>query len=131
MKKVSGFTLIELLIVLAILGMLAALVGPALFGNLSKGQRVQAETQLVNLETAVETYRFDVREYPDSLEDLVMDSGESGWSGPYLGRNEVEVPRDPWGNEYHYEASGRTFELFSYGADGVPGGEDDDADLGK
>jgi len=130
MKKRSGFTLIELLVVMAILGMLAALVGPALFGNLSKGQRTTAASQISNLQSALDTYRLDVGSYPDNLRGLVEnDSGSQRWSGPYIRDN--EVPLDPWDNAYHYEVSGRDFTLISYGADGVPGGEGDDADIGS
>jgi general secretion pathway protein G len=130
MNKRRGFTLIELLVVMAILGMLAALVGPALFGNLSKGQRTTAASQISNLESALDTYRLDVGSYPDSLRGLVEnDSGSQRWNGPYL--RDDEVPLDPWDNPYQYEPGGRDFSLISYGADGVPGGEGDDADIGS
>ena len=129
MKKHTGFTLIELLVVMAILGMLAALVGPALFGNLSKGQRTTAASQISNLESALDTYRLDVGSYPESLSGLVSnDSGSPRWNGPYI--RDEEVPLDPWDNPYHYEPNGRDFILMSYGADGVRGGEGDDADIG-
>ena len=126
----KGFTLIELLVVLAILGMLAALVGPALFGNLSKGQRTTAAAQIDNLEAALDTYRLDVGSYPDTLAGLTEnDSGSPRWNGPYIRDN--EVPMDPWDNPYHYAPDGRDFILMSYGADGVPGGQEDDADIGQ
>lgn len=130
MKAHSGFTLIELLIVMAILGMLAALVGPALFSNLGKGQRAAAQTQIAQLETAIETYRIDVLRYPRTLQGLLEnDSGSDNWNGPYL-RRTTTVPKDPWGNDYVYRLEGREFSLLSYGADGAPGGEGDDADIG-
>lgn len=130
MPKQTGFTLIELLVVMAILGMLATLVGPALFGNLSKGQRTAAASQISNLESALDTYRLDVGSYPDSLAGLVTnDRGSPRWNGPYI--RDEEVPLDPWDNPYHYEPEGRDFSLISYGADGIPGGEGDDADIGK
>jgi general secretion pathway protein G len=130
MKKHTGFTLIELLVVMAILGMLATLVGPALFGNLSKGQRTTAASQISNLESALDTYRLDVGSYPESLSGLVSnDSGSPRWNGPYI--RDEEVPLDPWDNPYHYEPNGRDFILMSYGADGVRGGEGDDADIGS
>jgi len=130
MKKHTGFTLIELLVVMAILGMLAALVGPALFGNLSKGQRTTAASQISNLESALDTYRLDVGSYPESLSGLVSnDSSSPRWNGPYI--RDEEVPLDPWDNPYHYEPNGRDFILMSYGADGVRGGEGDDADIGS
>ncbi len=127
----KGFTLIELLIVLAILGMLAALVGPALFSNLGKGQRTQAQLQINNFQSALDSYRVDLTRYPETLEGLIENTANRpGWAGPYL--RERSIPRDPWGNEYHYQVSnnGRGYELYSYGADGQPGGEGDDADIG-
>lgn len=128
-KTSRGFTLIELLIVMAILAMLAALVGPALFSNLGRGQRSAAQTQMDALATALDSYRLDIGRYPRELEGLLEnDTGRDVWNGPYLERTEV-VPLDPWGNEYVYSAEGRSFELMSLGADGAPGGEGDDADI--
>jgi len=128
MKQTRGFTLIELLVVLAILGMLAALVGPALFGNLGKGQRTTAAAQIDNLGSALDTYRLDLGHYPDTLQGLMEnDTGSSAWTGPYLRGN---LPQDPWGNDYIYAPDSRTYSLKSYGADGAPGGEGDDADIG-
>ncbi len=124
--RVQGFTLIELLIVLAILGLLAALVGPSLFGNLEKGKRTTAAAQISNLASALDSYRIDVGRYPESLEGLrENDTGRDAWAGPYM----RELPLDPWGNDYHYEVQERDFVLLSYGADGAAGGEGDDADI--
>jgi general secretion pathway protein G len=129
MRKTYGFTLIELLIVMAILGMLAALVGPALFNNLGKGQRSAAQSQISNFETALDTYRLDVGRYPKTLEGLIEnDSGRDSWNGPYL---RGELPKDPWDNDYFYQPNGDDFVLMSYGQDGAPGGQDDDADIGR
>lgn len=125
-RSLQGFTLIELLIVLAILGLLAALVGPSLFGNLEKGKRTTASAQISNLASALDSYRIDVGRYPQSLDGLrENDTGRDAWAGPYM----REVPQDPWGNDYHYEVKDRDFELLSYGADGAPGGTGDDADI--
>jgi general secretion pathway protein G len=125
-RRTHGFTLIELLIVLAILGLLAALVGPSLFGNLEKGKRTTAAAQISNLASALDSYRIDVGRYPETLEGLVEnDTGRNAWAGPYM----RELPADPWGNDYHYEAQDRDFVLLSHGADGAPGGEGDDADV--
>ena len=130
-NKQVGFTLIELLIVMAILAMLAALVAPALFKNLGKGKQSAASSQISLFESALDSYRLDVGHYPDSLTGLVENSDdEDGWDGPYLGRAD-EVPLDPWNNEYVYSRAGRDFSLRSYGADGVEGGEDEDADIGR
>ena len=127
----TGFTLIELLIVMAILAMLAALVGPALFDRLDKGKQSTAASQISQLELALDQYRLDVGHYPNSLEALVRNvDDEDGWDGPYLNRAD-EVPLDPWKNEFVYSRVGRSFSLLSYGADGVEGGEGPDADIGK
>jgi general secretion pathway protein G len=123
-----GFTLIEILVVMAIIGMLAVMVAPNIFNQQAGAQRDAALSQISSLEAALDTYRLDVGEYPDSLEGLIEnDSGRAVWNGPYLRR---EVPMDPWGNEYIYESEGRSFTLVSYGPDGERGGEGDDADIG-
>jgi general secretion pathway protein G len=129
MKKAAGFTLIELLVVLAILAMLAALVGPAIFSNLGKGQRATAASQISNLESALDAYRLDVGRYPESLAGLAEnDTGRDAWAGPYL---RGDLPKDPWGNDYFYKPGDKDFVLRSYGKDGVEGGEDDNADIGR
>jgi general secretion pathway protein G len=129
MKKAAGFTLIELLVVLAILAMLAALVGPAIFSNLGKGQRATAASQISNLESALDAYRLDVGRYPESLAGLTEnDTGRDAWAGPYL---RGALPKDPWGNDYAYQPSEKDFVLRSYGKDGVEGGEDENADIGR
>ncbi|MEQ8955025.1 MAG: type II secretion system major pseudopilin GspG [Gammaproteobacteria bacterium] len=123
----AGFTLIEILVVMAIIGMLAVMVAPNLFNQRAGAMRDAATAELATLEAALDMYRLDVGEYPDSLDGLMSnDSGRASWNGPYLRR---EVPNDPWDNEYYYEADGREFTLFSYGADGQRGGQDDDADI--
>ncbi|MCK5876341.1 MAG: type II secretion system major pseudopilin GspG, partial [Candidatus Marithrix sp.] len=101
----KGFTLIELLIVMAILGMLAALVGPSLFGKVGEGRINAAATQMSSLEVALDTYRLDLFKYPKNLEALVKNSSNSSkWQGPYMKKG---VPKDPWGNEYQYKKPGR------------------------
>jgi len=123
-----GFTLIEILVVMAIIGMLAVMVAPNLFRQQAGAMRDAALSQISSLETALDSYRLDMNRYPDSLSGLMEnESGSASWNGPYLRR---EVPRDPWGNEYVYQSDGRDFTLISYGADGVQGGDDDDADIG-
>jgi len=127
-SKESGFTLIEILVVMAIISMLAIMVAPNLFRQQAGAMRDVAMTEISTLEAALDIYRLDVGEYPDSLDGLMTnDSGRASWNGPYLRRS---VPLDPWDNDYIYDASGRDFTLISYGADGERGGQDDDADIG-
>ena len=124
----AGFTLIEILVVMAIIGMLAVMVAPNIFNQQAGARRDAALAQISALEAALDTYRLDVGQYPDSLEGLVEnDSGRAAWNGPYLRR---EVPLDPWDNDYFYDRDGRSFMLVSYGANGERGGEGDDADIG-
>ncbi len=127
-NRENGFTLIEILVVMAIIAMLAVMVAPNIFRQQAGAMRDAAMSQISSLQTALDTYRLDMGEYPDTLDGLMSnDTGRAAWSGPYLRGN---VPRDPWGNEYIYESAGRDFALISYGADGEQGGEDDDADIG-
>ena len=122
-----GLTLIEILVVMAIIGMLAIMVAPNIFNQQAGAQIDAALSQISSLEAALDTYRLDVGEYPDSLEGLRENiSGRAAWNGPYLRR---DVPLDPWGNEYVYDSNGREFTLSSYGPDGEQGGEGDDADI--
>ncbi len=135
--KNSGFSMIELLVVLVILGMLAGLVGPRLFGKLDSAKVKTAETQIKMLKGALQTFRLDVGDYPDTeygLGALVRKPrggrAEKSWQGPYL---DGEVPMDPWSSPYQYakKSSGlEEFTLYTWGADGKPGGEGLDADVG-
>lgn len=126
-KKAEGFTIIELLIVMAILGMLAVMVAPNLFNQAAGARQDAARSQMSSLGSALDAYRLDMGQYPDDLDGLVdNDSNRDAWNGPYL---RGDVPLDPWGNKYEYESSGRNYSLMSYGADGVEGGEDTDADI--
>ncbi len=127
-----GFSLIELIVVLVILGLLATIVGPKVIERLSKGKTEIAKIQLARLDGALGLYRFDVGRYPstaEGLEALIDNPGMDNWSGPYLDKS--TLPKDPWGHEYQYRSPGLhgDFDLFSYGADGIEGGEGDNADV--
>ncbi len=135
-KRSSGFTLIEILVVLVILGMLAGLVGPRLFGKVDSSKVKTAETQVKMLKTALQTFRLDIGRYPTTEEGLASlgkrpeGSDLPAWAGPYL---DEEMPVDPWGHPYEYRdqaAAGQDFTLYSLGSDGELGGEGLAADLG-
>ncbi len=131
-RREKGFTLIELLIVMVILGLLAALVGPRMFGKVGKSKQKTAKVQISMFETALDTYRLDVGEYPATdhgLEALrVQPDDADKWDGPYLPK---DIPLDPWGNPYDYVSPGENaeYEVISYGADGTAGGEGEDLDI--
>lgn len=127
-KSIQGFTLIELLIVIVILGLLMSLVAPTMFSKVDSTKVKTAKAQMEMFRTALDTYYLDLNKYPNKLEDL-RESNEPGWDGPYLPR---ALPKDPWGNDYVYDpvpTRDAPFSLQSYGKDGMPGGEDDAADL--
>lgn len=123
-----GFTLIELLVVIIILSLLAALVGPRLFGRVGKSKVAAAQAQVELFGAALDQYRLDVGKYPAQLEDLVRNPGAQGWDGPYLKKS--EIPKDPWGNPYQYKNPGQhgDYDLWSYGADNAPGGDGENVD---
>jgi len=126
-----GFSLIELLIVMIILGLLASLVAPRMFGKLGMAKQKTAKTQIEMLLTALDAYRLDMGIYPDSqegLEALVLNPGDDKWDGPYLAK---DLPLDPWGNPYSYANPGEHGEvdIYSYGLDNQPGGDKENKDV--
>ena len=128
-----GFTLIELLVVLVILGLLAGLVGPKVVNYLSRGKSDTAKLQVEQLAAALDLFLLDVGRYPtedEGIAALVNGKDSIGnWRGPYLRKN--EVPKDPWGNEFHYSFPGQygDYDLFSLGSDNAEGGEGESADV--
>ncbi len=131
-RRQAGFTLIELLVVMVILGLLAALVGPRLFGKVGQSKLGAAQAQIELFGAALDSLRLDVGRYPTTAEGLLAlrekPSGMDNWSGPYLRK---EVPLDPWGRPYVYKSPGDNgeYDLISYGADGQPGGEGENQDV--
>jgi general secretion pathway protein G len=124
-----GFTLVELLLVLVILALIGGLVLPGIIGK-AEGAKVKAAGSQINrLAMAVESFYLDTGTTPDDLSDLVGESSDvDGWNGPYVKKSSL---KDPWGREYVYNYPGDhgDFDLYSYGADGQPGGEDKNADI--
>lgn len=134
LRQSRGFSLIELMIVLVILGLIAGIVGPQAMKYLGKGKNQSAKVQIENISAALDMYRLEVGSYPttsDGLKALVAaPSSAKGWNGPYLKKG--EVPKDPWNNDYQYKrpgSNGQPYDLLSFGADGAPGGEGEDADI--
>jgi len=128
----AGFSLLELIVVLVILGLLASVVGPRVMKWGSEGKHKVATIQISQLCQGIERFRFDVSRYPSTSEGLMAlgeGSGIPRWDGPYLDR--VIVPKDPWGQEYRYASPGEhgDYDLWSYGADGVEGGDGENADV--
>ncbi|MDD5123595.1 type II secretion system major pseudopilin GspG [Methylovulum sp.] len=133
----QGFTLLEMLVVLVIIGLLAGLVGPRLFGKVDSSKISTAETQIKMIKGALETMRLDINRFPTTDEGLKIlydqpsqEQIKNLWQGPYL---DESVPLDPWEQPYQYSIPGKNgqpFALYSFGADGQAGGEGTAADIG-
>ena len=134
-----GFTLIELLVVIVVIAILAGLVGPMVFRNVGDAKVTAAKAQLELFGLALDQYRLDNDYYPSTTQGLealrAMPQGETGvrnWRGPYLKK---AIPLDPWGRPYIYKSPGdknpNGYDLLTYGRDGRPGGDGEDADLAE
>ena len=133
----GGFTLIEIMVVIVILALLAALVGPKLMGRTDDAKIADARVQIKNIETALKLYKLDNGSYPSTEQGLaaLVTKPTAGLipknykEGGYL--ESKKVPSDPWGNDYLYVSPGEhgDYDLFSYAADGAKGGEGKNADI--
>lgn len=130
----KGFTLIEIMVVVVIIGILAGIVAPKIFGNVDKASITRAKQDIHGIEAALDMYKLDNFDYPatdQGLEALVTNPGDvRNWRpGGYLKR----LPKDPWGREYLYLSPGEKGEvdIFTYGKDGQAGGEGSNADIGN
>lgn len=133
----TGFTLLELLVVLAIIATLVAVVAPSIFRNVGDAKADAAKSQIEIFTLALDAYRLDNDAYPTSEQGLSAlrvrpsaGAAPRNWRGPYLRK---DVPLDPWGRPYIYVAPGlenpTSYDLYTLGRDGKPGGADEDADI--
>ena len=137
MKREAGFSLVEILVVLVILGLLVSVVAPTVLNQADSARVQKVYADFANIESALKLYRLDNYVYPSSEQGLealltvsTLSSGSRNFKrGGYLDR----LPRDPWGRVYLYLSPGENgeFDLYSLGADGISGGEDQNTDLGN
>ena len=136
-RRESGFTLIEIMVVLVIIAIMTALIAPQIMGRVDEARVTAAKQDIRTLETALDFYQMDNFRYPTTDQGLgaLVEKPEPpppNWrTGGYL--KATTVPKDPWGNEYIYSSPGEqnpdSYDLYSLGADGQPGGEGKDADV--
>lgn len=131
----AGFSLVELLVVLAILGLLASLVGPQVLKYIGTSKVGTAKMQIESFSTALDLYKLDEGRYPSSEEGLkallTAPTGQNHWAGPYLKGKSTSLD-DPWGHPYIYHSPGQhgEYDLFSHGPDAPAGATNGDADAG-
>jgi general secretion pathway protein G len=134
-KRQSGFTLIEIMVVVVILAVLGALVVPKILENVDKARVTRAASDIRAIQTALDLYRLDNFKYPTTeqgLQALVTQPTDPTITNYRSGGYLPSMPKDPWNNPYQYVnpgASGRDYDITSYGRDGKPGGDGYDADI--
>ena len=130
MNKRKAFTLVEMMAVVVIIGILAAVIAPRIFGQVGKAEQVTAKQDVEIIVNAVTMFRLDTQKFPQDLRDLVNEPDEvKNWRGPYLRKKGL---KDPWDNDYQYRApgnDGRDFDVWSMGKDGQEGGEGMNLDI--
>lgn len=131
----AGFTLIEIMVVVIIIGLLSAMIAPAIFKNQTKAFQYKAQSDISQIGSQLDLYRLDIFTYPstsEGLQALVTNPGKSNWTGYAKGN---KLNKDPWQKPYHYQYPGTRnpngYDLWSYGADGVAGGVGADKDIGN
>ncbi len=132
-----GFSLIELMVVIVILGILAGMIMPKLMGRTDQAKRVKAQVDITALDTALKLYKLDNGSYPTTeqgLKALIEPPEKNGTTGSWKKGGYLEkkaLPKDPWGREFIYLCPGTNgdYDIISYGADGVPGGSDENQDI--
>jgi len=129
----DGFTLVEMLVVITIIGLIMALVGPRVLNYLSESKVKTAKIQIQSFSSALDLYYLDAGRYPSTAEGLTAlvqpSGGVSAWNGPYLKGG--TVPADPWGKPYAYRSPGEhgPYDIVSFGSDGQEGGTGTAADI--
>jgi len=137
MNPQSGLSLLEVVVVVIIIAGILALVGPNIFKQYTQSQARNTKSQIELLSTALDTFRLEIGRYPTEEEGLqalvAQPEGLGLWNGPYLRKK--TLPRDGWGNEFVYAnppvQGGIDYDLSSLGADGKPGGAENDKDIGN
>ena len=122
-SNAAGFTLVELMVVISIIAILATIVGYNVIFAVDDANVGAAKAQIKNFETALMAYKLKYKRFPERLEELVNNQGGINFL------NSKTLPKDPWDNEYHYQAQGGQYNIVSYGADGSPGGDKYNADI--
>ena len=134
-KQNSGFTLIEMMVVVVVIALLGAMIGPTLFNKVQQAEETRVAQDIRVIESALKFYRLDNYRYPtqaQGLEALIKPpaAGADKWNGPYL----EDLPEDPWGVDYRYQnpgTHGKDVEVFTLGGDGQQGGEGSNKDRGN